>query len=60
MCGKPVQAVCDKCGKADKHGTEWRSAGNSETARKHEKSEKHTESAISLGRETHGVSYPPH
>ena len=54
--GKAVQMVRDKCGKVDKHGTEQRSARNLETAGKCEKSEKHTELAISSGRETHGVS----
>ena len=55
-----VQVACDKHGKAEKCGAEQRSTGNSETAGKHEKSGIHTESTISLGRETHGVSYPPH
>ena len=55
-CGKAVRMVCDKRGKADKCRAERRSAGNSETAGKRERSEKHTESAISSGRETHGIS----
>ena len=57
--GKVVQVSRDKRGKVDKCRTEWRSTRNSETAGKSEKSEKHTESTISLGRETHGISTWP-